>query len=56
MGTATRTIAVVAHREKTLGGGLGELRDTLRTLMRWMHAHVLDPDGRPEPLRKRDGF
>jgi diacylglycerol kinase family enzyme len=30
MSTTTRTIAVVAHREKTLGGGLGELRDTLR--------------------------
>jgi diacylglycerol kinase (ATP) len=30
MTTTARTIAVVAHRDKTLGGGLGELRDTLR--------------------------
>ena len=25
-------------------------------LMRWMHARVLDPDGRPEALRERDEF
>ncbi len=27
-----------------------------RTVMRWMHARVLDPDGRPERLRERDEF
>ena len=27
-----------------------------RWLLHWMHAHVLDPDGRPDPLRRRDAL
>jgi phosphatidylserine/phosphatidylglycerophosphate/cardiolipin synthase-like enzyme len=38
----------VHQRERVPGRG--------RMLMRWMHARVLDPDGRPEALRERDEF
>jgi phosphatidylserine/phosphatidylglycerophosphate/cardiolipin synthase-like enzyme len=27
-----------------------------QSILRWMHASVLDPDGRPAPLRKRNEF
>jgi phosphatidylserine/phosphatidylglycerophosphate/cardiolipin synthase-like enzyme len=33
-----------------------ETTRTQRTLLHWVHAHVLDPDGRPDDLKKADEF
>lgn len=30
--------------------------ETRRRLLHWMHAHVLDPDGRPSELERRDEY
>ena len=34
--------------------GREHLATRIRPVLRWVHAHVLDPDGRPDALRERD--